>query len=43
MTYRITGGLGLFTLGLSMLGVAMPAVVIAILLTVAGVALLAGI
>ncbi len=42
MVYRIAGGIGLTCLGLSMFGLGIPSIVIAIALTVGGIALLAG-
>ncbi len=41
MVYRIAGGIGLTLLGLSMLGIAIPAAITGVALLVGGVALLA--
>lgn len=42
MVYRITEGLGLLFLGLNLIGLAIPSMITAVLLVIAGCALLAG-
>ena len=42
MVFRITGGIYLILVGLAAFGIAIPALIIAVLALVAGIALLAG-